>query len=589
MYSNFDSSKIIKRRSFLAIIIAFLFFLIISVRLFFLQIIRGDTYKKKSKKNRISTKITPPSRGDIFDTRGLLVAGTISNYSFVVYKYLNKNYDFEIKQFSKIIKPVNYELLKDKLSKSNSYKPFFLLKNISWNTIVDFEKNKFRFSSIKILETKKRYYPHKNFSQIIGYMSDSQTSLNAFPKGAFHIEKSYNDTLKGFPGKTFNEVNAYGKIVRQISLEPSIKGSDLYLTVNSKLQNFCQDIIPVNKKGSVVVLNSQDGSILALNSNPTFNSQDFENRDSDKISTFLNDENKPLFNRAFSGFYPPGSVFKPLPALLGLEKGLINETTEFFCKGYSSIGSRNYYCWKKGGHGKVNLKKGIKESCDVYFYELAKSINIDDLSSLATEMGFNQKYSIGLSNAKPGLVPNKNWKRKTYDESWFPGETLITTIGQGANQVSPLQLATFYSSIINGGVYPKPRILKNQSIEFLGRKINENFHNILLNALNSVVNEAGGTANKLFRDNPSYIKIAGKTGTSQVVSIKESDREDDLYKEKQKEQLEKFKDHSVFVGYGPVDNPKYIASVIIENGGSGSSLAAPLAHEILNFAEKNNV
>ncbi len=589
MNSNFDSSKIIKRRSFLAIIIAFLFFLIISARLFFLQIIRGDTYKKKSKENRISTKITPPSRGDIFDTNGLLVAGTISNYSFVVYKFLNKNYDFEIKQFNKIITPVNYELFKDKLSKSNPYKPFFLLKNISWDSIVGFEKNKFQFSSIKILETKKRYYPHKNFSQIIGYMSESQTSLKAFPKGAFHIEEFYNNTLKGFPGKTFNEVNAYGKIVRQISLEPSIKGSDLHLTINSKLQNFCQNIIPVNKKGSVVVLNSQDGSILALNSNPTFNSQDFENRDSEKISSFLNDENKPLFNRAFSGFYPPGSVFKPLPALLGLEKGLINETTEFFCKGHSSIGSRNYYCWKKGGHGKVNLKKGIKESCDVYFYELAKLINIDDLSSLATEMGFNQKYLIGLSNAKSGLVPNKKWKRKTYGESWFPGETLITCIGQGANQVSPLQLATFYSSIINGGVFPKPRILKNHSVEFLGRKINEKFHKILLNALNSVVNEVGGTANKLFRDNPNYIKIAGKTGTSQVISIKESDREDDLYKEKQKEQLEKFKDHSVFVGYGPVDNPKYIASVIIENGGSGSSLAAPLAHEILNFAEKNNV
>ena len=303
----------------------------------------------------------------------------------------------------------------------------------------------------------------------------------------------------------------------------------------------------------------------------------------------INDQNKPLFNRAFSGLYPPGSVFKPLPALLGLEKGLIDKNTEFFCKGHSSIGSRNYYCWKKGGHGKVNLKKGIKESCDVYFYELAKLINIDDLSSLATEMGFNQKYLIGLSNAKSGLVPNKKWKRKIYDQSWFPGETLITCIGQGANQVSPLQLATYYSSIINGGVFPKPRILKNQSIEFQGRKINEKYHKILLNALNSVVNEAGGTANKLFRDNPSYIKIAGKTGTSQVISIKESDREDDLYKEKQKEQLEKFKDHSVFVGYGPVDNPKYIASVIIENGGSGSSLAAPLAHEILNFAEKNNV
>ena len=249
MNSNFDSSKIIKRRSFLAIILAFLFFLIISVRLFFLQIIRGDTYKKKSKENRISTKITPPSRGDIFDTNGLLVAGTISNYSFVVYKYLNKNYDLEIKQFSKIIKPVKYELLKDKLSKYNSYKPFFLLKNIPWNSIVEFEKNKFRFSSIKILETKKRYYPHENFSQIIGYMSESQTSLKDFPKGAFHIEEFYNDTLKGFPGKTFNEVNAYGKTVRQISLEPSIKGSDLHLTVSSNLQNFCQDIIKEKKKG----------------------------------------------------------------------------------------------------------------------------------------------------------------------------------------------------------------------------------------------------------------------------------------------------------------------------------------------------
>jgi len=589
MNSNFDSNRIIKRRSFLAILITFIFFLFLSLRLFFLQFKNGNKYKKKSKENRISTKITPPSRGDIFDRNGVLVAGTISSYSFVIYKYLNKDYKSELQKFSNTITPLELELFEDNLIKTNSYSHFFLLKNISWEQIVNFEKKKYLFSSIKILETKKRYYPNKNLSQIVGYMAESKESIRKFPEGAFHIEKSFDLHLKGSSGKTSNEVNAHGKIVRQVSLELPLKGSDLHLTINSELQNFCQNIIPKDKKGSIVVLKVDDGSILSLNSNPTFNAQDFEDRNSIEINKFLNNSDQPMFNRAFSGFYPPGSVFKPLPALLGLEKGIIDSNSEIFCNGHSSIGSRNYYCWKKGGHGKVNLKKAIKESCDVFFYELAKKINIDDLSLLATEMGYNQKYSIGLSNANKGLVPNRKWKRDKYDQSWYPGETLITCIGQGANQVSPLQLAVHYSSIINGGIYPKPKIFKNSPTLMLGRKIDKDFQNIILNALNSVVNEPRGTANKLARENPSYIKIGGKTGTSQVIRIQESDRENDQYKEIQKNQLEKFKDHSVFVGYGPIENPKYIASIIIEHGGSGSSLAAPLAHEVLNFVNRLNV
>ncbi len=590
MFSDFDSTKIIKRRSFLVIIISVLFSIIIVSRLFFLQVLNGDLYKKKSKQNRISTKITPPMRGDIFDSDANLVAGTISTYSFIFYNYINKNYKEELIKFKNTIYPeLDIEKFLSSIPKNNSYNYFFIKKNVSWAQIVKFETNKFLFSSIKIIETKKRHYPNKNFSQLIGYIAESDQSFNSFPVGIFHIEKYYNKLLKGSSGKILNEVNAYGKIIREISVVPPSKGSSIQLTINSKLQNFSQKLIPVNKKGSIVIMKVADGSILSLNSNPTFNSQNFEDRNSTEINSYFNDLSKPMLNRAFSGFYPPGSVFKTLPALLALEKNLINENTSFYCNGHTTIDgySKKFHCWKKQGHGKVNLKKAIKESCDVFFFELAKLINIDDLSVLATEMGYNQKYSIGLSNEQKGLIPNKKWKKNKFNESWGKGDNLNTCIGQGFNQVSPLQLAVHYNSIIHGGIYPKPKIIKSHDAVFQGRKFNPVHQKFILEALNSVVNEYGGTANKLAREHPNYIKIAGKTGTSQVIRIKESERENNFYKEKV--QIEKFKDHSVFVGYGPVANPKYIASIIIENGGSGSSVAAPLAHEALNYASKLNV
>ena len=361
----------------------------------------------------------------------------------------------------------------------------------------------------------------------------------------------------------------------------------MHLTINLELQNYNQSLLPISNKGSIVIINRLDGSILSMNSNPTFDAQIFEDKDNDKINELLNDSSKPLFNRAFSGFYPPGSVFKPIPALLGLQKNLINETTEVVCKGHSSINDRNYYCWKKRGHGRVNLKKAIRESCDVYFYELAKKTNINDLANLATNLGLNQKYNLGLSNAQKGLVPDKKWKRAFLDEGWYLGETLITCIGQGYNLTSPLQLANLYSALLNGGKYPQPRINKNTEIEYLGIPFENNFQKILIDSLKAAVQEPTGTAFKLNNLHPDFVKIGGKTGTSQVVRIKEEEREDDLYKTKEIE--DRFKDHSVFVGYAPLDNPKYIASVIIENGGSGSAVAAPIAHKALNFAHSLNV
>ena len=582
-----DSIKILNRRSFIITAISLILSLIVSIRLFSLQILNFSFYQKKSVENKVSVKATPPIRGDIFDSEKNLVAANASLYEFVVYKSLNKNYIEEINKLNKLINlDLNVSSISEKLKLFNAYTPF-ILSRANWKQIVEFEKNKFLFTSIKIIESKKRYYPYKNLSQIIGYMGKSSDAKELYSKGIFHLEKTYDEHLKGKPGKIFNEVNSRGKVIREISIEEPIKGNSLNLTINLKLQNFAQSSLPLTNKGSIVVLNRFDGSILSMNSNPTYDAQIFEDRQNDTINSLLNDPEKPLLNRAFTGFYPPGSVFKPIPALLGLKKNIISENTEIFCTGSTSLADRNYYCWKKGGHGRVNLKKAIKESCDCYFYELAKKINIDHLSDLATTLGLNNIYKIGLSNAQKGLVPNKKWKKSYLDEGWYQGETLITCIGQGFNLTSPLQLASLYSALLNGGKFPFPKLIKDEPTKYLGEELNTTHQKAILNALKAAVQEPSGTAYKLNLNNPNFVKIGGKTGTSQVVRIKEEDREDDLYKTKEIE--DRFKDHSVFVGYAPIENPKYIVSVIIENGGSGSAVAAPIAHKILNFAYQENV
>ena len=582
-----DSIKIFNRRSFIITFISLIIGLIVSIRLFSLQILNNSFYQKKSAENKVSIKATPPLRGDIFDSNKNLVAANSSLYEFAIYKNLNKNYLNEVDQLNSLIDlELNIPNISKQLQSFNSYTPF-ILSRANWEQIVKFEKNKFLFTSIKIIESKKRFYPHKNLSQIIGYIGKSSDSAELYPKGIFHLEKTFDDHLQGKPGKIFNEVNSRGKIIREIAIEEPIKGKSLDLTINLKLQNFAQSILPSSNKGSIVVLNRFDGSILSMNSNPTYDAQIFEDRDNNVINSIFNDPEKPLLNRAFTGFYPPGSVFKPIPTLLGLKKNIIDENSEVICTGSTSLADRNYYCWKKGGHGRVNLKKAIKESCDCYFYELAKKINIDDLSDLATSLGLNITYNIGLSNAQKGLIPNKKWKKTYLDQGWYQGETLITCIGQGYNLTSPLQLANLYSAILNGGKFPYPKLVKEEPVRYLGEALNSNHQKIILNALKAAVQEPSGTAYKLNIDNPNFVKIGGKTGTSQVIRIKEEDREDDLYKTKEIE--DKFKDHSVFVGYAPIEDPKYIVSVIIENGGSGSAVAAPIAHKVLNFAYQENV
>jgi penicillin-binding protein 2 len=327
-----DSIKILNRRSFIITTIGLILSLIVSIRLFSLQILNFNFYQKKSVENKVAVKATPPLRGDIFDNEKNLVAANASLYEFVIYKNLNKNYMDEVSNLNKLINlDLKISNISEKLKSFNSYTPF-ILSRANWQQIVEFEKNKFLFTSIKIIESKKRYYPHKNLSQIIGYMGKSSDGEYLYPKGVFHLEKTYDELLQGKPGKIFNEVNSRGKVIREISIEEPIKGNSLELTINLKLQNYAQSVLPLSNKGSIVVLNRFDGSILSMNSNPTYDAQVFEDRDNETINSLLNDPEKPLLNRAFTGFYPPGSVFKPIPALLGLKKNMINEKTEVFCR-----------------------------------------------------------------------------------------------------------------------------------------------------------------------------------------------------------------------------------------------------------------
>ena len=294
-----ESIKILNRRSFIIIIIGFFLSFFVILRLFSLQIINSKFYKKKSIENKVAVKAIPPLRGDIFDNEKNLIAGNASFYEFVIYKNLNKKYIDELTSLHSIIGlDINLKEVINDIKNQNPYVPYKISK-ARWDQIVKFEKNKFLFTAIKILESKKIYYTHKNMSQILGYIGKSNQSSELYPKGVFHIEKKYENILKGKPGKIFNEVNSKGRIIREISIQEPIKGEDLQLTINLKMQDYAQSILPLTNKGSIVVLNCQDGSILSMNSNPTFNSQIFEDRDNLEIERILNDNSKPLLNRPF--------------------------------------------------------------------------------------------------------------------------------------------------------------------------------------------------------------------------------------------------------------------------------------------------
>ena len=590
--SQKNQYKIISRRSALILLGKVSLISVVGWKFFDIQILKSKKYITLSKNNQISIKILYPVRGEILDRNGKVIATNKKVYDLYIIPEQSKNLNetlnnlnyfvnFSFKQKTKVI------ALSKKLKKFESIK---VLENLDWKNLELIETNKNHLSGLNLQEDFQRIYPDNDyFSHILGYISQpSEKDLNLpyiskMPRldiGKTGLEKFLNEKLIGKAGKKEVEVNAFGKVIREISSIPSKEGQKISISIDSRLQKFLYNELKIHKAGSIVVLDINTGEIISMVSNPSYNPNlIIQKPNIDYWESITKNSLSPLTNRSVQGLYSPGSTFKMIVALAALKYNLINHNDHFTCKGKIEFGDRLYHCWKTKGHGRINLENAIVQSCDVYFYELSKKIGIEKIAELAEEFGLGKKYNIGFDNEKEGIVPSKKWKKENLQENWYAGETLNTAIGQGYALSTPLQLAVMTARIASNGKKVEPTLFKNfLKKEFTQMKDIPKHLDIIKKAMFRVVNDQTGTASK---NKSNKFLFSGKTGTSQVKKITVSERESDDFRKKEVEW--KNKDHALFVGYMPSDKPKYAISVIIEHGGSGASTAAPIAKNVFNY------
>ena len=584
----------INRRTFFLYLFKLTFFSAVGFRLYNLQIIDSKKYKTLSKNNQINLEIIPPVRGEIFDRNQNLLATNKQVFDIYLIPEKTISINSSLNDLSNYIK-ISFSNRRKIIELSKKIKKFEKIKvaeNIDWATLEKIETNKFILPGIGIDQDYMRIYPQKEaFSHILGYINkpnQKDLSLPFIAKmpnldiGKEGIEKVFNSILVGKAGRREIEVNSYGRIIREISKKESNKGKNLVLTIDNRIQEYAHNLLKSHRAGSIIVMKVDNGEILCMASMPSYDANKIVKKpNKDYWEGLLNNELSPLSFRSIQGLYAPGSTFKMIVAIAGLKYGIINTKSNTFCEGKIEFGDRLYHCWKTKGHGKMNVISGIKESCDVFFYELAKKIGIDKIAEVAYDFGLGQIYNFELKNQNKGIVPSKKWKKKNKSEAWYAGETLIAGIGQGFVLANPLQLSVMTSIIASG---------ENKILPTLTFKKKYNFESILKykkeieivkDAMFKVVNEYKGTA---FKSKLENIKFSGKTGTSQVTKISLSERESEDFRKK--EVKWKNRDHALFVGFMPSEKPKYSISVVIEHGGSGASTAAPIAKQVFNYLTK---
>ncbi len=589
--------SLFNRRTFILFLLKLSLFSAVGWRLYNIQILDASKYKTLSKKNQIDLEIIFPIRGKIFDRNNVLIAKNEKVYDLYLIPENTKSINNTLNSLSKFI-DIDFVKRRKVIDLSKKVKKFEKIKifeNIPWSILEKIETNKYNLQGIFIAEDYLRVYPYNEiFSHILGYISKPNQKeltlpfISKMPNldiGKEGLEKAFNPILVGKAGQREIEVNSNGRIIREISKINSIKGEEVSLSIDSRIQEYAINLLKPYRAGSINVINIKNGEILCMASTPTYD----PNKIIQKPNTIywesvLANSLSPLTNRSIQGLYSPGSTFKMIVAIAALKHGIINTTSTHSCTGKIEFGDRLYHCWKTNGHGKMNVTDAIKQSCDVFFYEISKKLGIDKIAEVAKDFGLGRTFDISIPNQKIGIIPTKKWKKNTIGESWYAGETLISGIGQGFVLTNPFQLAVMTSIIASNGNMVEPTIIKNNRVNF---KTNENYSKeikIIKKAMFKVVNENKGTA---FKSRLEDIKFAGKTGTSQVRRISLSERESDDFREKVQEW--KNRDHALFVGYIPYDDPKYAISVIIEHGGSGASTAAPIAKRVFNYINELKV
>ncbi len=563
-----------------------------------LQIEDSDDYKLLADANRVNLRLIPPSRGLIFDRLGTPIALNEQNYKVVFIREQARDPRKVLKRLSNIIEleQKRQEKILQDMKKRSSFIPITVAENLTWK---DFAKISVNLPSlpgiIPEVGLTRHYQEYESYAHIVGYVGpisdkdlesekpvDPVLQIPKFQIGKVGVEKKLEKHLRGRAGVSKVEVNASGRVMRELNRSQGKSGKNIHLTIATDLQKFASERLK-GMSASSVLIDINSGDILSLVSTPSYNPNNFVLGISQSDwSALLNDERKPLLNKATSGAYPPGSTFKMVVAAAALELGLIGLNDKIFCAGFYELGSRKFHCWLKGGHGKLTLQEGIQKSCDVYFYELARKVGVKRIGDMARRLGLGQAYDLPLTGLSKGFVPTKKWKKERFGTSWLVGDTLNVGIGQGFSLATPLQLAVMTARLASGKEVT-PNIIKNPNKNVGNPKalsIKENTLVAIRKGMFNVLNEKEGTAFN-FRTTDKNFLIAGKTGTSQVRRITREEREEGVIKN---EDLPwKMRDHALFTCFAPYENPKYALSVVVEHGGSGSKIAAPIARDIMLF------
>ena len=597
-----NKSRLITRRMFILSSLKIAVFIGIICRLFYLQISENIKWRSLSDKNRLREWKMPPQRGIIEDYFGEKIAKNsqvfqlhmipedVPNLEELFFR-LSKIIDFNERKKSNLIK---------RLKKRKPWEPIIISDNLSWSEFSRLNLFLHETPGIKpVVSIARKYIEDGSFSHIIGYVSavsvkDLENSallrkinIPGLKTGKNGLEKSLNEDMIGKPGLQRFEVNAYGKRIKELKFVEGTAGKNYRTTLDIDVQKFASELLK-DKSGSICVMDIYTGDIIAMVSSPTFDANKFVHGiDTKDWQDLINDDKKPLINKSIAGLYPPGSTIKPLVALSALENDVISPNTMTECKGEMELYGHKYHCWKKKGHGFLRLREGIKQSCDIYFYEVARRLGVDRLAETANKFGLGNKVFDILDEERTGLVPSTKWKLKNIGRGWLLGETLLAGIGQGYFQVTPIQLCLMTAQLANGGYKIKPKIIYNeQALQSTTDASREQFGQLYRNQENvkfvldaqfGATNEPMGTSYRSRHVKPEYI-FAGKTGTSQIRSITEEERE---LKIKQKDLPYKRRDHALFTAFAPYKNPRYAFSVVIEHGGAGSSAAAPLAKKVI--------
>ena len=572
-------------------------------RMVHLQIVNHQHYTTLSRDNRVRVVAMPPPRGLVYDRNGILLAENLPSYRLEITPSQVKGLDDTLARLAVFIELDNTDIkrFRNELRRKQSFQSVPLRFNLTDEEVARFAVDRHNFPGVEVTARLGRHYPlGGRVVHALGYVGrinerelqrlDAVNYNGTSHIGKLGIEKYYERILHGKVGHQHVEINAQGRILNVLKQLPPVRGTDLILTLDSSLQEIAEAALE-DYNGAVVALDPTSGEILALVSTPIYDPNLFVNGISTLAYKHLkNNPDRPLFNRALTGQYPPGSTIKPMVALAGLDYGVTWAEKTMTAGGYYSLpnDNRRYRDWKRGGHGLVDLSKSITQSCDVYFYDLAHRLGIDRLHEFLAKFGLGQRNGLDATGESTGLLPSRAWKRRTRGQPWYPGETIIAGIGQGYMLTTPLQLATATAVIAIRGKRVKPRLLKasgnsetavfnavdEQLIDSLKLQQDE-FWDQVIEPMVNVAHKVNGTAYKIGKH--SQYKIAGKTGTAQVFGLKQDEKYD-------AEKLDKkLHDHALFIGFAPADNPQIVISVVVENGGSGGKVAAPVARKIMDY------